>query len=165
MAMEINIDELIDTHYNSTLVLFLLDISIVLVVLLFLAQHYFDGICLDKNNAETMFHLKSIFTAEIVLLCFFVFNFIQLRKLFATKSEYMRENIFKVLSVLFGCLTIIYIALFYYFEQLKTVINLNCPFFSDTFRYLIYFQLIFFSVSYIFIFHKVFVSIVKGRTV
>jgi hypothetical protein len=30
---------------------------------------------------------------------------------------------------------------------------------------LIYFQLIFFSVSYIFIFHKVFVSIVKGRTV
>jgi hypothetical protein len=148
-----DLDLFIDTHSNTTLVLFMLDISIVIFILYYLFQLRFCS-CFNENNIETSNEINIVFIIELVLLGVYICNFIQLRNLFMRKT--ITENPIKTLVSMFGVMTVIYILLFYYFETLKTKVNLNCPCFHSTLTYLMYFQMIFFSISYIYLFHKLF---------
>jgi hypothetical protein len=155
----IDIDSLIQTNGNSTLVLFILDISIVLFILYYLFQLRSCNCFIGNNTNE----LNLIFIIEVILLGFYILNFFYLKKFFSNIPNFVKENVLKLITLLFGFITIIYVILFYYFELLKNKVNINCDCFQITFKYLIYFQLIFFSVSYIYIFHKLFMSFIKSQ--
>lgn len=141
------------------LFLFLFDISIVLVLLYNIPSVY-QCDCFTKRDVTVKTRLDYIVMIELAFLAVYILNFIHLWRLTNTSVGQIKllHHLKIVLGVLVAIMVVLYCFLYYFLTLLQDKVRLNCSCFQTELKYIVYFQLIVFSVSYLVLLHQLFMQ-------
>jgi hypothetical protein len=147
-------------NYKMGIIFFCIDISVVCFILyhLYLLR---SCSCFTKQNINTSYEISVIFFTELLLLGFYILNIFQVKELYE-KTSVLNKDAMKTIGTLFFIMAIFYSIIFFTLENLKTKVDIHCACYHTTFTYLIYFQLIFFTVSYSLLSHRSIVSFFRN---
>lgn len=147
-----------ESQTKITLFLYLIDISIVAVILYYLSQINDCSCFFNGSSSETAHWLYGIISVECCLLFFYVLQFYQ------TYKNKVLDIYFTQLMTITIILTVIYCLLYYIVTNIAKTVNESCICFHKQLKYLLYFQMIIFTVSFSFILHSVFIQWCKKNT-
>jgi hypothetical protein len=158
------IDPVITTPY-TILILFLIDIAIVAFIIY--NVYYLSGCdCFTQNGDATILsNLNYIYYVEIIIFVTYIFNFFELWRLTQVSMGeiIMVKSIKATLMFFLTVMAIAYLFLYYYLTNISDKVGYSCPCFHVEVKYVIYFQMIFFSVSYFLLLHQIFIQWLKSR--
>ena len=157
------IDPVITAPY-TILILFLIDIAIVIFII-YSVYFLVQCDCFTKSDELIVSNLNYIFLVEIIIFVTYLFNFFEMWRLTQVSSGQivMVKNIKATLMFFLTIMSIAYLFLYYYLTNITEKVDYSCSCFHVEIKYAIYFQIIFFSVSYILFLHQIFMEWLRSR--
>jgi len=157
------IDPVITTPY-TILILFLIDIAIVIFIT-YSVYYLIQCDCFTHSVASIIENLNYIVFTEVIIFITYLLNFFELWRLTQVSigQIVMVKNIKATLMFFLTVMAIAYLFLYYYLTNISGKVDYSCACFHVEIKYVIYFQIIFFSVSYILLLHQIFMQWLKSR--